>query len=123
MDPLGIGLENFDAIGRWREEERGLPIDASSQLASGESFSDIRELREILVGKRRLFYRCFTRKLMTYALGRGIEYTDTPQIEAIVDTMMAEETEVDRTRFSKLLLGIVNSPQFQMRRGNNTLQN
>lgn len=123
MDPLGIGLENFDAIGRWREEERGLPIDASSQLASGESFADIRELREILVGKRRLFYRCFTRKLMTYALGRGIEYTDTPQIEAIVDAMMAEETEVDRTRFSKLLLGIVNSPQFQMRRGNNTLQN
>ena len=123
MDPLGIGLENFDAIGRWREEERGLPIDASSQLASGESFTDIRELREILVGKRRLFYRCFTRKLMTYALGRGIEYTDTPQIEAIVDAMMAEETEVDRTRFSKLLLGIVNSPQFQMRRGNNTLQN
>lgn len=123
MDPLGIGLENFDAIGRWREEERGLPIDASSQLSSGESFADIRELRRILVEKRRLFYRCFTRKLMTYALGRGIEYTDTPQIEAMVDAMMAEETSGDRSRFSTLLLGIVNSPQFQMRRGNSTLKN
>lgn len=123
MDPLGLGLENFDSIGRWRTEDDGLPIDSSSQLSSGESFSDIRELREILVQKRRLFYRCLTRKLMTYALGRGIEYTDTPQIEAIVDTMMAEETGGDRARFSRLLMGIVESPQFQMRRGNGPKSN
>lgn len=117
MDPLGLGLENFDAIGRWREEAEGLPIDASSQLASGEPFSDVRELREILVQKRRLFYRCLTRKLMTYALGRGIEYTDTPEIEAIVDALMAKETDGERAKFSTLLMGIVESPQFQLRRG------
>lgn len=122
MDPLGLGLENFDSIGRWRDEEEGLPIDSSSQLSSGESFSDIRELRAILVEKRRLFYRCLTRKLMTYALGRGIEYTDTPEIEAIVDGMIAEENQgrvqKQRARFSTMLMGIVESPQFQMRRGN-----
>ena len=112
MDPLGLGLENFDAIGRWREESEGEPIDASSQLASGEQFSGIRELREILSKKRRLFYRCLTKKLMTYALGRGIEYTDTPAIESIVETMLVKEG-----RFSTLLIGIVESPQFQMRRG------
>ncbi|NOZ40327.1 MAG: DUF1592 domain-containing protein [Planctomycetes bacterium] len=115
MDPLGLGLENFDAIGRWRDEDGGQPIDASSQLASGEKFSGIRELREILAQKKRLFYRCLTKKLMTYALGRGIEYTDNQQVETIVDAMMAEEGH-----FSTMLMGIVESPQFQMRRGNNT---
>ncbi len=122
MDPLGIGLENFDSIGRWRDEDDGLTIDASSELSSGEQFSDIRELRAVLVEKRRLFYRCLTRKLMIYALGRGIEYTDTPQIEVIVDAMMAEESDGDHARFSTMLLGIVESPQFQLRRGNGSTQ-
>ena len=113
MDPLGLGLENFDAIGRWRDEAEGEPIDASSQLASGEKFSGISELREILATKRHLFYRCLTKKLMTYGLGRGIEYTDNMAIETIVDAMLAEEGH-----FLTLLMGIVESPQFQMRRGN-----
>jgi len=117
LDPLGLALENFDAIGRWRDEDGGQPIDASSQLASGESFSGIRELREILTRKRRLFYRCLTRKLLTYALGRGIEYTDTLAIEAIIDAMVAGEPDA-RGRFSTMLMGIVESPQFQLRRGN-----
>ena len=111
MDPLGLGLENFDAIGRWRDKERGETIDASSQLASGEEFSGVRELRAILAKKRHLFYRCLTKKLMTYALGRGIEYTDTPAVESIVEAMLVKEG-----RFSTLLMGIVESPQFQMRR-------
>ncbi len=117
MDPLGLGLENFDAIGRWRDEAEGEPIDASSQLASGERFSGIRELREILATKRHLFYRCLTKKMMTYALGRGIEYTDNQRIETIVDALMAGEGQ-----FSTLLMGIVESPQFQMRRGNETIK-
>ena len=121
MDPLGLALENFDAIGRWRDEEGGEPIDASSQLVSGESFTDIRGLREILAQKQHLFYRCLTKKLMTYALGRGIEYTDTPTIEAIVDTMLTGEPE-NRGRFSTLLMGIVESPQFQMRRRIDTIE-
>jgi len=113
MDPLGLGLENFDAIGRWRDTDDGFPIDATGELASGEKFEGIRELRDILAKKPRLFYRCLTRKLMTYALGRGIEYTDTLTIEAIVDAMIAGEG-----RFSTLLMGILESPQFQRRRGN-----
>ena len=118
MDPLGLGLENFDAIGRWRDKDGGLPIDASSQLASGESFSGVRELRAILAEKRRLFYRCLTRKLMTYALGRGIEYTDTLTIESIVDAMMVGAEPAEQGRFTTLLYSILESPQFQMRRGN-----
>jgi len=121
MDPLGLGLENFDAIGRWRTEDAGHPIDSSSQLATGEPFSDVRELKKILTGKRRLFYRCLVRKLMTYALGRGIEYTDTVTVESIVDSMMAEGADKADGRaggkFSTLLMGIVESPPFQMRRG------
>ncbi|MCG8451119.1 MAG: DUF1592 domain-containing protein, partial [Pirellulales bacterium] len=112
MDPLGLGLENFDAIGRWRETEDGFPIDAGGELVSGEEFSGIRQLRAILGKKRRLFYRCLTQKLMIYALGRGIEYTDTPAVENIVDAMMQDEG-----RFSTMLMGIIESPQFQSRRG------
>ena len=118
MDPLGLGLENFDAIGRWRDTDDGFEIDATGQLASGEEFSGVRELRTILGEKRRLFYRCLTKKLLIYALGRGIEYTDTPAIEAIVDSMIAAESPEKRGRFSTMLIGIVESPQFQLRRGN-----
>ena len=118
MDPLGLGLENFDAIGRWRDDDDGFPIDSTGELVSGEKFSGVRELREILGNKQRLFYRCLTKKMMTYALGRGIEYTDTPTIESIVDAMMVEDASGVRGRFSTLLMGIVESPQFQLRRGN-----
>ncbi|MGI9430312.1 MAG: DUF1588 domain-containing protein, partial [Bythopirellula sp.] len=120
MDPLGLGLENFDAIGRWRDDDDGFPIDAAGELVSGESFAGIRELREILGQKRRLFYRCLTKKLLTYAIGRGMEYTDIPAIEAIVDAMMVEDSSGVRGRFSTLLMGIVESPQFQLRRGNDS---
>jgi len=113
MDPLGLGLENFDAIGRWRETRAGEPIDSRGKLVSGEEFSGIRQLRQILGNKRRLFYRCLTRKIMIYAIGRGIEYTDTPVIEDIV-----EATIDGNGRFSTMLLGIVQSAQFQSRRGN-----
>ncbi len=121
MDPLGLGLEKFDAIGRWRDTDEGFPIDSTGELVSGEKFAGVRELRQILGNKRRLFYRCLTKKLMTYALGRGIEYTDTQSIEDIVDSMMTEDSTEDsagdRGRFSTMLMGIVESPQFQLRRG------
>lgn len=112
MDPLGLGLENFDPIGLWRDTDDGMEIDPSGQLVSGEEFSGVMELREILSRKRRLFYRCLTRKMIIYALGRGIEYTDTLEIENIVDAMLEGEG-----RFSTMLLGIVESPQFLLRRG------
>lgn len=122
MDPLGLGLENFDAIGRWREQDNDMPIDASGQLASGESFLGVRDMRTILASKRRLFYRCLTRKLLTYALGRGIEYTDTPAVEGIVNKMLKVDSMGNQGSFSTMLIGIIESPQFLQRRGDRTLQ-
>ena len=75
MDPLGLALENFNALGLWREKESGQPIDASGRLITGESFHDVRDLKRILKDRHRLdFYRCLTEKLLTYALGRGLDY-------------------------------------------------
>ena len=113
MDPMGLGLENFDTIGRWREKEHDQPIDARGELVSGEEFEGIHQLRTILASKQRLFYCCLTRELMTFALGRGIEYNDTPAIENIVQAMLDDDG-----RTSTMLLGIIQSPQFQLRRGN-----
>lgn len=76
MDPLGLAMENFNALGMWREHERGEPIDAGGKLITGETFEDIRQVKQTIVTQhRRDFYRCLTEKLLTYALGRGLEYT------------------------------------------------
>jgi hypothetical protein len=112
MDPLGLALENFNALGLWRETERDQAIDASGQLITGESFHDIRELKKILARERRLdFYRCLTEKLLTYALGRGIEYYDVHTIDTIVDQL-----EQTGGRSSVLLRGVIQSAPFQNRR-------
>jgi hypothetical protein len=112
MDPLGLALENFNAMGMWREIEHGQPIDASGELLTGEKFDGIRELKAIIRQKRRLeFYRCLTEKLLTYAIGRGLEYYD----EHTVDTIVAK---VDREggQFSALLMGVIESAPFQKQR-------
>ena len=76
MDPLGLGFENFNALGIWRERERGEPIDSRGQLSSGESFASVRDLKQILVHQyHEQIYRCLTEKLLTYALGRGLSTT------------------------------------------------
>ena len=112
MDPLGLALENFNALGLWRETERDQAIDASGQLITGESFQDIRGLKKILARERRLdFYRCLTEKLLTYALGRGLEYYDVHTIDTIVDQL-----EQTGGRSSVLLQGVVESAPFQNRR-------
>ena len=112
MDPLGLALENFNAMGMWRERERNQPIDASGKLITGESFRDIRDLKRILKNERHLdFYRCLTEKLLTYALGRGLEYYDVETVDQIVERLEKEDG-----RFSALLLGIIESPAFQERR-------
>jgi hypothetical protein len=112
MDPLGLALENFNALGLWRETERDQPIDASGQLITGESFNDIRDLKRILTDTRRLdFYRCLTEKLLTYAIGRGLEYYDVHAVDQIVERL----EQVDG-RSTALLLGIVQSTPFQNRR-------
>ena len=112
MDPLGLALENFNALGMWRETERKQPIDASGQLLSGQSFKDVRDLKKILKGDlRRDFYRCLTEKLLTYALGRGLDYHDVETVDQIIARI-----ERNDGRFSALLMGIIESSPFQKRR-------
>jgi len=112
MDPLGLALENFNALGMWREKERGQPIDAAGKLITGESFDNIRELKRILKSEHRSdFYRCLTEKLLTYALGRGLEYYDVETVDRIVARL-----EQENGRFSALLMGIIESAPFQKRR-------
>jgi hypothetical protein len=112
MDPLGLGLENFNALGMFRDKEREQPIDAGGKLITGENFSNIHELKRILKDSRRAdFYYCLTEKFLTYALGRGPEYYDEETIGRI-----AEQLERDQGRFSTLLMGIIESAPFQRRR-------
>jgi hypothetical protein len=112
MDPLGLALDNFNALGLWRQAERGQPIDASGKLITGESFHDVRDLKRILKDKHRLeFYRCLTEKLLTYALGRGPEDYDVQTVDQIV-----ERLDQEQGRFSALLMGIIDSAPFQKRR-------
>jgi mono/diheme cytochrome c family protein len=87
MDPLGFGLENYDAIGRWRTEDGGLPVDASGVLPSGQAFAHPAELRRVLVGLLPDFSRCLTEKMLTYALGRGLEPYDKPTVRAITQRL------------------------------------
>jgi hypothetical protein len=109
MDPLGLALENFNALGLYREAERGQPIDTSGRLISGEKFDGARDLKRLLRNERRLdFYRSLTEKLLTYALGRGIERTDVEAIDRIV-----ERLEKENGRFSVLLMGVIESAPFQ----------
>jgi hypothetical protein len=112
MDPLGFALENFDAIGRWRStSEAGTPIDASGALPGGAQFSGLAGLRIILSDRREQFVRTVAEKLLAYALGRGLEYYDMPALRAVV-----REAAPKDYRWSSLILGIVKSPPFQMRR-------
>jgi len=112
MDPLGLALENFNALGRWRDKEKGDPVDASGKLITGESFSDIRVLKRVLVDRHRPeFYRCLAEKLLTYALGRGLEPSDVQAVDAIVGRV-----EGSGGHASALIAGIIESAPFQKRR-------
>jgi mono/diheme cytochrome c family protein len=113
MDPIGFALENFDADGGWRTRQGGdggLPIDASVTLFDGQMAQGPAGLRQALLRYSPQFNRMFVERLMTYAVGRGMEYTDMPTIRAIT-----REAEKNGNRFSALVLGVVRSPQFQMR--------
>lgn len=112
MDPLGLAMENFNALGGWRETEAGQPIDPAGQFVTGEKFADVRELKKVIVRDRATdVYRCVTEKLLTYALGRGLEYYDTHAIDSIVDQL-----EKEKGRMSVLLLGVIESAPFQKQR-------
>jgi len=111
MDPVGLSLENFDAVGRWRDRgESNTAIDATGTLPDGASFNGPRELRASLLEHPAIFVNTLTEKLLTYAVGRGLEYYDAPTVRAIV-----REASGAGYRFSTLVAGIVNSPAFQMR--------
>ena len=111
MDPLGFALENFDGIGRWRTMDGATSIDASGVLPDGTAFAGPVEFRQALLDRREEFVRTFTEKLLTYALGRPVQHHDVPAVRAI----LRESAPADY-RWSSLILGIVESRPFQMRK-------
>jgi hypothetical protein len=111
MDPLGFGLENFNAIGQWRDQETaGAAIDASGELPGGAKFNGPDELRQVILQSKADFADCLADKMLTYALGRGLTGADQSTVRSI-----GKQVAENDYRFSSLVLGIVNSPQFQMR--------
>jgi hypothetical protein len=116
MDPLGFALENFDGIGGWRDVTApgAPPIDSAGALPDGTPFHGPDGLREVLLKKKDMFVETFTERLLTYALGRGVEEYDHPVIRKITS-----EAAADNQRWSSIILGIVNSTPFQMRRVRN----
>ncbi|MEZ5399093.1 MAG: DUF1592 domain-containing protein [Bryobacteraceae bacterium] len=115
MDPVGFALENFDAVGRWRTQEFGVPVDASAGLPDGSQFDGVDGLRKALLAKPEMFATTVTEKLLTYALGRGVEYYDAPAVREIVRVAKKQDY-----RFSAFVAGIAASGPFQRRRAGAT---
>jgi hypothetical protein len=113
MDPLGFALENFTPLGTYRDQDAGKPIDTAGQLITGEKFSNVADLAQVLATSRRDdFYHCVTEKLLTYAIGRGLEYYDTVTVNQIASAL-----KTDNGAMRTLIYGIVESAPFQKRRG------
>jgi hypothetical protein len=110
MDPLGLAFEHFDGIGAWREKDGNQPIDSSGILPDGRKIKDANDLRGILKEKPEAFRRCMAEKLLTYALGRGLDFKDRCAVDDIV-----KQTTAGQDRFTSLVMAIVNSDPFQKR--------
>jgi hypothetical protein len=110
IDPVGFALENFDAVGRWRTTEEGKPVDASGGLPDGSKFTGVTGLEAALLKRPELFVGTMTEKLLTFALGRGVEPSDGPAVRKVVRA--AKDADY---RFSALIEAIVTSTPFQMR--------
>lgn len=110
LDPLGLALENFDAVGQWRVREPGGDVDATGMLADGSEVTGVVELRESITSRPERFVNVVVEKMMTYALGRGLEYYDMPRVRAIVD-----EAGDDDFAFSSLVVGVATSDAFRMK--------
>jgi hypothetical protein len=110
MDPIGFALEHFDAVGAWRTEDAGEPIDATGVLADGTQVDGVVALRNALVRRPDAFVTTMTEKMLTYAVGRGLDYRDRPVVRAIV-----RDAARDGYRFSSIVLGVGKSLPFQMR--------
>jgi hypothetical protein len=115
MDPIGLTMENFDAIGRWRPTDRGVPVDASSKMYDGTPLDGPASLRTALVGRSDGFLGSFAQNLLAYSLGRVLDYRDMPTVRAI-----ARDSAGDDSRFSAFIMNIVESPPFQMRQFRST---
>jgi hypothetical protein len=110
MDPVGFALENFDAVGRWRELEEGKPVDATGGLPDGSTFTGVDGLEAGLLQRPERFASALAEKLLTFALGRGLEPYDAPAVRSIVRRAAKKDY-----RFSEIITGIALSPPFQMR--------
>ncbi len=111
IDPIGFALENYDAVGRWRTHEESRPVDAAGASLDGSTFEGVTGLERTLLERPEIFVGVLTEKLLTYALGRGVEYYDAPAVRTIV-----RDARADDHRFSSIILGIAQSTPFQMRR-------
>jgi hypothetical protein len=116
MDPIGFALENYDGVGKWRTEDAGSAIDASGRLPDGTEFRGAAGLTQLMLTQyREDFVRTATEKLLTYALGRGVEYYDNPTVRAI-----ARDAARDNYKISSLILAVVRSKPFQTRRASDS---
>jgi hypothetical protein len=112
FDPIGLALENYDVIGRWRDAENGEPIRPDEVAVTGQQLTGIQDLRGFFASRKDRFYRGTTEKLLTYALGRGLDPTDAPTVDDITARLVADDG-----KFSTLLMAVIESPPFQTRRG------
>ena len=110
MDPIGLSLEKFDAVGRRRTAEAEMPIDVSGAMPDGRQFDDVQGLEQALLARPEMFVGALAEKLLTYALGRGVEYYDAPAVREIL-----RETRADNYRLSAIVMRVVKSTPFQMR--------
>ena len=109
FEPIGLALENFDAVAAWRSMDEGVPIDATGVMVDGTKVDGVGSLRDLLVRYSDQFERVVTERLLIYALGRGTEYQDMPLVRSIV-----RDSAPSKYKFSSIVLGIVKSPAFQM---------
>ena len=109
FEPLGLAMENFDAVGQWRTSEVGNPIDSVGVISDGTRIDGVKGLRELSLRKREMFAEVVIENLLTYAIGRGLDYNDMPLVRSL-----AHNAEKDRYKFSSLIMGVVQSPTFTM---------
>ena len=110
MDPIGFSLENFDAVGRWRDKDKGIRIDATDVMFNGTTITGATGLRQFLLDNQYMFVRALTEKMLSFALGRTVDYYDMPSVRRIL-----RDAAVQENRFSALVMGIVTSDPFMMR--------
>jgi hypothetical protein len=110
MDPIGFALENFDAVGRWRDQDTGKPIDVSSKLADGTLVDGVAGVRQLILKDPQRFVGAVAQKLLMYGIGRNVQYFDAPAVRKIV-----HDAAADDYKFSSLVLGVTRSAPFQMR--------